>query len=92
MKAGNKIQGKHTVILSCNKAVNLKTDINPNGVQIAKTCLKYMGLNVKYFLISQNISADQQKSEIFRLINMFTAFKGSQFLNFSLPVSNHRQV
>ena len=23
-----------------------KTDINPNGVQILKTCLEYMGLNI----------------------------------------------
>ena len=42
---------------SLAKAVNLKTDIDPNGVRIVKTCLEYMGLNI-YFLISQNISAD----------------------------------
>ena len=37
-----------------------KTDINPNGGQIMKTCLEYMGLNIYKFLISQNISANLQ--------------------------------
>ena len=32
--------------------------INPNLVQILKTCLEYMGPNILKFLISQNIFAD----------------------------------
>ena len=49
---------KHTIISFFNKAVNQKTDINPNWVRIVKTCLEYMSLNLQYCLISQNISAD----------------------------------
>ena len=37
-----------------NKTAFEKTDINPNGSQIIKTCLEYMGLNIYKFLISQN--------------------------------------
>ena len=33
------------------------TDIIPNGVQIAKTCLEYISLNL-CFLFSQNILTD----------------------------------
>ena len=51
-------QGKDTVISSFNKAANKKTDINQNRVHISKTCLEYMGLYKKQFLISQSISAD----------------------------------
>ena len=40
-------QRKDAVISSFNKAANKKTDINPNGVKIIKTWLKYMGLNIK---------------------------------------------
>ena len=47
-------EGICTVISSSNKAVNLKTDINPYQIQIAKTCLEYMGLTMydvrSYFL------------------------------------------
>ena len=49
-----------TVILSFNKTAYKKTDINPNGGQIMKTCLEYMCPNIYKFLISQNISADLQ--------------------------------
>ena len=35
-------QRKDTVISSFNKGADKKTDINPNGVQITKTCLEYM--------------------------------------------------
>ena len=34
----NESQRKYTVILGCNKAVNIKTDIIPNGARMAKTC------------------------------------------------------
>ena len=34
------------------------TDINPNGVRIAKNGLEYMSLNLLYFLISQNVSVE----------------------------------
>ena len=34
------------VISNFNKAADKKTDINPNRVQITKTCLEYMGLNI----------------------------------------------
>ena len=47
-----------TVISNFNKTAYKMTDINPNMVQILKTCLEYMGLNICKFLISQNIFAD----------------------------------
>ena len=37
-----------------------KTDTNPNGVQIMKTCLEYIGQNIYEFLNSQNFSANLQ--------------------------------
>ena len=40
----NESQRKDTVLSLFNKAANKKTDINPNGVEIMKTCLEYMGL------------------------------------------------
>ena len=40
------------------KTAYKKTDINPNGVKIMKTCLEYMGLNIQKCLTSRNISAD----------------------------------
>ena len=46
------------VIITFNKAVNEKTAINPNRVQIRKHCLENMGLNILNFLTSLNISAD----------------------------------
>ena len=55
MKARERIS---TVISSFNKKAYKRTDINPNVVQILKTCLEYMGLNIYKFLISQNIFAD----------------------------------
>ena len=36
----------YTAISSFKNAVNLKTDINPNVVRIAKNCLENMGLNL----------------------------------------------
>ena len=55
------IKARERILISCfNKTAYKKTDINPNGVQIMKTCLGYMGLNIYKFLISQNISADLQ--------------------------------
>ena len=39
-------QRKDSVISSFNKTAYKKTDINPNGVQMMKTCLEYMGLNI----------------------------------------------
>ena len=41
-----KAKKKDTVISNFNKAADKKTDINPNRVQITKTCLEYMGLNI----------------------------------------------
>ena len=38
-----------------NKTAYKKTNINPNVVQILKTCLEYMGLNIYKFLISQKV-------------------------------------
>ena len=58
IKGGNKSQRKDTVISSFNKTAYKKTDINPNGGQIMKTCLEYTRLNIYKFLISQNIFAD----------------------------------
>ena len=55
---GNDSQRKDTKISRFNKAANKKTDIIQIGSKITKTCLEYMGLNIKFFLISQNISAD----------------------------------
>ena len=43
---GNESQRKDTVISNFNKAADKKTDIYPNRVQITKTCLEYMGLNI----------------------------------------------
>ena len=43
---GNESQRKDTVISNFNKAADKTTDINPNRVQITKTCLEYMGLNI----------------------------------------------
>ena len=37
---------KDSVISSFNKTTYKKTDINPNGVQMMKTCLEYMDLNI----------------------------------------------
>ena len=54
----NESQRKDTVISSFNKTAYKKTDINQNVVQILKTFLEYMGLNIYKFLISQNIFAD----------------------------------
>ena len=47
-----------TVISSFNKAAYKKTDINPKKVQIKRTCLEYIGLNIYIFLNSQNISTE----------------------------------
>ena len=41
-----KSQRKHTVISTFITAVNLKTDINPNGARIAKTCSDCIGLKL----------------------------------------------
>ena len=49
---------KDAVISSFNKTAYKKTDINPNVVQILKTCLEYMCLNIYKYLISENIFAD----------------------------------
>ena len=46
---GNESQRKHTVISSFKNAANKKTDINPNKVQIMKTCWEYMGLKKFFF-------------------------------------------
>ena len=59
---------------------NKKTDINPNGVQIMKTCLDYMGQNVYKFLISQNILADFQ---ITKTVFMTIGQKHTVFASFS---------
>ena len=40
------------------------TDINPNEVQNNLNCLEYMNLNLCYYLISQNISADLKGSKV----------------------------
>ena len=48
----------HIIISRFREAVNPKTDIYPKGFKIAQTCLEYMSLNLKFFLISQNTSAD----------------------------------
>ena len=57
-------QRKDTVISSFNKAVNKKTDINPNGVQITKTCLKYMGLHQRKdtVILSFNKAANKKSN------------------------------
>ena len=55
MKARERIS---TVISCFNKTAYKKTDINRNVVQILKTCLEYLDLNIYKFLISQNIFAD----------------------------------
>ena len=44
--SGNESQRKGMVISSFNKAANRKADIDPNGVQITKTCLEYMCLDL----------------------------------------------
>ena len=41
-----KARKRHTISSSFNKAGNVKTDVNPNEVQIAQTCSEYMGLNL----------------------------------------------
>ena len=46
------------MISSFGRTVNKKIVISPKGVNIAQICLEYMSINLLYFLISQNISAD----------------------------------
>ena len=45
-RIGNEAQILYTAISNFTKTVNQKTDINPNGVQIAKTCLDNTDLNL----------------------------------------------
>ena len=72
-----------TVISSFNKTAYKKTDNNPNVVQILKTCLEYMGLNIYKFLISRNIFADLKGPK--EKDRSFLAYKSNKIAKHNFP-------